>query len=240
MPQIIASSNENNFIVITPTVGGVSGIPSTLSITNTLDAIISLVRTEQGPQGEVGPIGPEGPRGIQGPIGLKGDKGNKGDKGDKGDAGSFSKLLVGSGNIADVTLSDDNAVLKFIGSGINISFNDTNKSIAFVQNISGISGIQVSYIKNSGHLISLSDPTIDVTDITNLAIYISGFVDDHFLQRAINNGIIARYTMPGLQIGNFTIENNTIQSASGSVYMGINNPAQYSRLEFFEINGGTP
>jgi len=131
MAEIIITPQNQQYIIVSEEIGNLSGIATQLSINDNLDNRIAVAFVERGPQGIQGVQGIQGIQGLQGEQGIQGPIGPTGLQGPIGPTGTFSKLLIGSGSSANITLNDDNSVLKFIGSGINLSFNDSTKSIVF-------------------------------------------------------------------------------------------------------------
>jgi hypothetical protein len=250
MAEIIITPQNQQYIIISEEIDNVSGIATELSISDNLSNRIAVAFVEQGPQGIQGVQGIQGIQGVQGEQGIQGPIGPTGLQGPIGPTGTFSKLLLGSGSSANITLSDDNTVLKFIGSGINLSFNDTTKSIVFqstnpdigylvrsgsglrstyTTGVSGVfitlqsllsagSGVSVSHVNNSGYIISLNDPIVDVSDINGLPIYISGLVDDDFIQRAIASGDRQTYNFGSIF---YTGNLNGVTASQFSAFSGV-------------------
>lgn len=250
MAEIIITPQNQQYIIVSEEIDNISGIATQLSISDNLSNKIAVAFVEQGPQGIQGIEGIQGIQGIQGEQGIQGPIGPIGPTGLKGDPGSFSKLLIGSGSSANITLNDDNTVLKLVGSGINLSFNDSTKSIVFqstnpdigylvrtgsgirssyTSGVSGIyltlqsllspgSGVSISHITNSGYIISLNDPVIDVSDINGLPGYVSGLVDDDFIQRAISSGDRQTYNFGSIF---YTGNLNGVTASEFSAFSGV-------------------
>lgn len=264
MAQIITTSNDQQFLVVTQTIGGVSGIPTSLTVNDNFSRAIALAYVEKGPQGERGLQGIRGERGDAGPRGPQGIQGIQGIQGERGEPGTFAELLIGSGNTAEITLNDDNDILKFVGSGINISFDDINKKILFqatlpdirylVRTGSGIrssynsgvsglyldiqsilsagSGISIEHVTNSGYKISLSDPIINVEDIVNLNIHISGLINDNHIQQVFTTGLRQSYIFNNIEVTKSGYFNNINYSG----YLNNISPSQLNVLSGV-ING---
>jgi hypothetical protein len=179
MAQIITSTNDIKHIAITESFDGISGVTSLLTINDNLTNTIALAYVEKGPQGEKGQKGDTGDRGEQGPRGNQGIQGEIGPSGAQGPSGVFSQILIGSGNSPLITLNNNNDVLKLIGSGINLSFNNTNKSVTFqatlpdiIGNFS-ISGSTISGVSGSIYLgTNNSSDLQDYSRYSNLQYFV--------------------------------------------------------------------
>jgi hypothetical protein len=273
MAQIITSTNDIKHIAITESFDGISGVTSLLTINDNLTNTIALAYVEKGPQGEKGQKGDIGDRGEPGPRGDQGIQGEIGPSGAQGPSGVFSQILIGSGNSPLITLNNNNDVLKLIGSGINLSFNNTNKSVTFQatlpdikylvrtstglkatyeNGVSGLyltlnsmisagSGISVQHVSDSGYSISLSNPTIAVSDIVNLGPYVTGLIGDNHIQEVISTGNKKTYNFTNISASNsgyfnFITYSGSLNGISSSQLSGINTSyTSFSGLSNFSL-----